>query len=54
MIMQDRLEREKSDAKNAVETYIYEMRGKLNAELEKFITEEVCDVSHDLECACVH
>ena len=41
MIMQDHLEKEKADAKNAVEEYVYEMRSKLYEELEKFITEEV-------------
>ena len=42
MIVQDRLEKEKGIAKNAVESYVYDMRGKLYGELEKFITEEVC------------
>ena len=42
MIVQDRLEKEKGIAKNAVESYVYDMRGKLDGELEKFITEEVC------------
>ena len=41
MILQDRKEREKGIAKNAVEAYVYEMRGKLCSQLEKFITEEV-------------
>ena len=41
MILQDRKEREKGIAKNAVEAYVYEMRGKLFSQLEKFITEEV-------------
>lgn len=41
MIMQDKMEKEKADAKNAVEEYVYEMRGKLSEELEKFISEEV-------------
>lgn len=40
MIVQDRLEKEKGIAKNAVESYVYNMRGKLYGELEKFITEE--------------
>lgn len=39
--MQDKMEKEKADAKNAVEEYVYEMRGKLSEELEKFISEEV-------------
>ena len=41
MILQDRKEREKGVAKNAVESYVYDMRGKLYSQLEKFITEEV-------------
>lgn len=41
MIQQDRKERERSEAKNSVEEYIYEIRGKLSAEYEKFITEDV-------------
>lgn len=41
MIIQDRKEREKGIAKNAVEAYVYDMRGKLFSEYEKFITEEV-------------
>lgn len=40
MIIQDRKEREKGIAKNAVEAYVYDMRGKLFSEYEKFITEE--------------
>ena len=44
MIVQDRLEKEKGIAKNAVESYVYDMRGKLYGELEKFITEEVCSI----------
>lgn len=40
MILQDRKEREKGIAKNAVEAYVYEMRGKLFSQLEKFITVE--------------
>lgn len=40
MIMQDKMEKEKADAKNAVEEYVYETRGKLSEELEKFITEQ--------------
>ncbi|KAL9971511.1 hypothetical protein ACROYT_G017682 [Oculina patagonica] len=40
MVIQDRLEKEKGMAKNAVESYVYDMRSKLYAELERFITEE--------------
>lgn len=39
MIMQDKLEKERNDAKNNVEEYVYEMRDKLHGVLEKFITE---------------
>nr|XP_008102922.1 PREDICTED: heat shock 70 kDa protein 4 isoform X2 [Anolis carolinensis] len=40
MIMQDKLEKERNDAKNAVEEYVYEMRDKLCAVYEKFVSEE--------------
>jgi heat shock protein 4 len=40
MIMQDKKEKERSEAKNLVEEYVYEVRDKLNNEYEKFITEE--------------
>nr|XP_003464555.1 heat shock 70 kDa protein 4 [Cavia porcellus] len=40
MIMQDKLEKERNDAKNAVEEYVYEMRDKLSGEYEKFVSEE--------------
>lgn len=39
MMMQDRLEKEKADAKNAVEEYVYEMRDKLSGQLENFMKE---------------
>ncbi|XP_062340935.1 heat shock 70 kDa protein 4-like [Osmerus eperlanus] len=39
MIMQDKLEKERNDAKNNVEEYVYEMRGKLHGALEKFVGE---------------
>uniref|UniRef100_A0A3B3V1I7 Heat shock protein 4a n=1 Tax=Poecilia latipinna TaxID=48699 RepID=A0A3B3V1I7_9TELE len=39
MIMQDKLEKERNDAKNNVEEYVYEMRDKLNGSLEKFVNE---------------
>ncbi len=45
MVIQDRLEKEKGMAKNAVESYVYDMRSKLYAELERFITEEVCTLA---------
>lgn len=41
MIMQDKLEKERNDAKNGVEEYVYEMRDKLHGVLEKFVSEEV-------------
>uniref|UniRef100_A0A8D0ANR6 Heat shock protein 4a n=1 Tax=Sander lucioperca TaxID=283035 RepID=A0A8D0ANR6_SANLU len=39
MIMQDKLEKERNDAKNNVEEYVYEMRDKLHGILEKFVNE---------------
>ncbi|KAK3524482.1 hypothetical protein QTP70_029289 [Hemibagrus guttatus] len=39
MIMQDKLEKERNDAKNGVEEYVYEMRDKLHGVLEKFLSE---------------
>uniref|UniRef100_A0A671SWL1 Heat shock 70 kDa protein 4-like n=1 Tax=Sinocyclocheilus anshuiensis TaxID=1608454 RepID=A0A671SWL1_9TELE len=36
MIMQDKLEKERNDAKNYVEEYVYEMRDKLHGVLENF------------------
>ena len=41
MIMQDKLEKERVDAKNAVEEYVYEMRDKLSSALSQFMTEAV-------------
>lgn len=41
MIMQDKLEKERNDAKNAVEEYVYEMRDKLCGVYEKFVSDEV-------------
>ncbi|KFP87183.1 Heat shock 70 kDa protein 4, partial [Acanthisitta chloris] len=40
MIMQDKLEKERNDAKNAVEEYVYEMRNKLYSEYERFVSED--------------
>ncbi|XP_053791188.1 heat shock protein 105 kDa isoform X2 [Vidua chalybeata] len=40
MIMQDRLEKERNDAKNAVEEYVYEFRDKLSGPYEKFVCEK--------------
>lgn len=41
MIMQDKLEKERNDAKNYVEEYVYDMRDKLHGMLEKFVSETV-------------
>ena len=41
MIAQDKLEKERADAKNAVEEYVYDMRDKLSGQYEKFIQEAV-------------
>uniref|UniRef100_A0A8B9KRF3 Heat shock protein family A (Hsp70) member 4 n=1 Tax=Astyanax mexicanus TaxID=7994 RepID=A0A8B9KRF3_ASTMX len=49
MIMQDKLEKERNDAKNGVEEYVYEMRDKLHGVLEKFVSEEVDAFSLKLE-----
>ncbi|XP_007666695.2 heat shock protein 105 kDa isoform X4 [Ornithorhynchus anatinus] len=40
MIMQDKLEKERNDAKNAVEEYVYEFRDKLSGPYEKFVGEQ--------------
>lgn len=44
MIMQDKLEKERNDAKNNLEEYVYEMRDKLHGMFEKFIGESVSTV----------
>lgn len=41
MIIQDKLVKEQNDAKNAVEEYVYDLRGKLGGVYEKYITEGV-------------
>lgn len=41
MIMQDKLEKEKADSKNAVEEYVYDMRDKLSTNLEQYASEKV-------------
>lgn len=46
MIMQDKLEKERNDAKNNVEEYVYEMRDKLHGMLEKFVSESVSEEHH--------
>ncbi|XP_005102694.1 heat shock 70 kDa protein 4 [Aplysia californica] len=40
MVMQDKMEKERADAKNAVEEYVYEMRDKLYSTFENYITED--------------
>ncbi|KAL5011939.1 hypothetical protein ScPMuIL_010490 [Solemya velum] len=40
MIMQDKLEKERAEAKNAVEEYVYDMRDKLCSILETYTTED--------------
>ncbi|KAJ7320239.1 hypothetical protein JRQ81_019750 [Phrynocephalus forsythii] len=40
MIMQDKLEKERNDAKNAVEEYVYYFRDKLFGSYEKFVSEQ--------------
>lgn len=47
MIVQDKLEKERNDAKNAVEEYVYDLRDKLCGIYEKYITEEVRKSAHD-------
>lgn len=39
MIMQDKMEKERADSKNAVEEYVYEMRDKLSGALSEFMIE---------------
>jgi len=46
MIMQDKMEKERADSKNAVEEYVYEMRDKLSGPLSEFIRESVGNRSH--------
>ncbi|XP_016361577.1 heat shock 70 kDa protein 4L isoform X1 [Sinocyclocheilus anshuiensis] len=40
MIIQDKLEKERNDAKNAVEEYVYEVRDKLCGIYERYVTED--------------
>ncbi|XP_060771201.1 heat shock 70 kDa protein 4b [Neoarius graeffei] len=44
MIMQDKLEKERNDAKNNLEEYVYDMRDKLHGMFEKFISESDRDI----------
>ena len=41
LIMQVKLEKERADAINAVEEYVYHMREKLNDTYDKYVLEEV-------------
>ena len=41
MQMQDKLEKERADSKNAVEEYVYEMRDKIYTSLEQYVKEDV-------------
>lgn len=64
MIMQDKLEKERNDAKNNVEEYVYDMRDKLHGILEKFVNEAVsmalprvlrrCDLGRHTLISVVH
>lgn len=40
MIMQDKMEKERADAKNALEEFVYEFRDRLSGLYEKFLKEE--------------
>jgi septum formation topological specificity factor MinE len=44
MIMQDKLEKERADAKNAVEEYVYEMRDRLFSILEPYVKASVSEM----------
>lgn len=41
MILQDKLEKERNDAKNGVEEYVYDLRDKLCGIYEKYVTQNV-------------
>lgn len=43
MVANDKLEKERSHAKNNVEEYVYDMRDKLFGVLEPFVKEEVSE-----------
>lgn len=49
MVQNDRLEVEKTDAKNSVEEYVYDMRDKLDTSLQPFVNEQV-SVCRDRFC----
>ncbi|XP_062573860.1 heat shock 70 kDa protein 4-like, partial [Saccostrea cucullata] len=46
MKMQDKMEKERSDAKNAVEEYVYDMRDKIRSDYAQFMKEEDADKFH--------
>lgn len=50
MIIQDKLEKERNDAKNGVEEYVYDLRDKLCGIYEKFVTEDVRTLSQHNCC----
>jgi len=41
MVMHDKLEFEKAEARNSVEEYVYDMRGKLYEKYQECVSEEV-------------
>lgn len=43
MIAADRQEKERADARNALEEYVYELRGKLSEEFSEFVLEQEKD-----------
>lgn len=53
MIMQDKLEKERNDAKNSVEEYVYDMRDKLHGMYEKFISESVSRLINISDTLCL-
>lgn len=48
MIMQDKMEKERADAKNAVEEYVYDVRGQLSDRLHQFISDQDREVFMNL------
>ena len=50
MVMQDRLEKERADSKNAVEEYVYYMRDKLYNAYENYILEDVSVMKTRILC----
>ena len=55
MALQDKIQEETSERKNALEAYIYSLRNKLCDRLAAYVTsEESSDLSQKLEAAEVH